>query len=66
MSEAAGIDTAAFGCALAFKGPGKAGNNSANWWVKFDTGVIMYLPEPLFMLCTFSLEEKDPELPVKK
>lgn len=56
------IDTKDFGLTTHVDSP-KSKNNThrSKWRVRFDTGIDMLVPAPLFDLMTFHLEEKDPE-----
>lgn len=53
------IDTKQYGLAQAFLSP-KMSGVKGKWKITFDTGVVMFVPDPLFAVMTFHLEEKDP------
>lgn len=58
------IDTKDFGPMTHADGP-KSKNNRhrSKWRIRFDTGVEMLVPEGIFEVMLFHLEEKDPEPP---
>lgn len=56
--DEAHIDTKSLGLALSFDSP-KSKNNRhrSKWLVKFDTGIEMLVPDDIFTMMTFHLEE---------
>lgn len=58
------IDTKDLGLMTHADGP-KTKNNThrSKWRVRFDTGIDMLVPDALFDLMIFHLEESDPKAP---
>lgn len=55
------IDTKMLGLAIKFDSPHSKQNKTSKWRIQFDTGVVIYIPEFLFGICDFHLQEKDPK-----
>lgn len=56
------IKTSQFGLATHFWSPDKSGVPGF-WKVKFDTGIVMTVPEKIFETMEFELQESDPKPP---
>lgn len=63
-SDANAIDTGQFGLAKHFYTPQKS-RLPGNWEVRFDTGIVLFIPPALFDNLVFHLEESDPKPPAR-
>lgn len=61
------IDTREFGLLLSADKPRTKQNpHRSKWRIKFDTGIDMLVPEALFLIMQFHLQERDPKPPRSK
>lgn len=55
------LDTSALGLALRFQTPSPLRTDYPSLYrIEFDTGVVLYLPEVMFLDAKFHLQESDP------
>ena len=59
------LNTGALGLGLRFSSPGRHPSSAVShrklWKIEFDTGIVMYVPESIFMTMNFELQEEDPK-----